>query len=290
VFYERNNRFHHLHRRASTAHDSLVEHPHCEANATWADRSSHWRCGLKKTKKEKMELIFCIQSPIPYHTGEIQKVTRSNHDSATQVREAPQPIQWRIFMKKTWKSSVLLLGTAMLGAVALSGTNAMAAGEITEIPVTVTLTQSVVESLAKDMDFGSIDINPAGDVITMDCKATAVSPGGTILGTAGVTKGSTVTGAGCAELVITADNNLTVQVDYAPVSNTLNLRDTLVPGNPVVLVLSEVNAHSGANSLIPFPVTGGSPGTIFVGGKLTVPAGAPTSTYGANLPITVNYL
>lgn len=219
---------------------------------------------------------------------------RQNKNGSTSKGARTTIIKQEENMKKTWKSRVLLIGTAMLGAVALSGTNAMAAGEITEIPATAVLTQSVVESLAgtaPKVDFGSIDINPAGDVITMDCKATVGNPGGTALVAAGVTKGSVVTGAECAELVITAANNLTVQVDYITGGATLNLVDSIDPvGNTTVLVLSDVDANSGANAAIPLPVVGGAPGTIYVGGKLTVPAGAKTATYIGDYPITVNYL
>ena len=78
-------------------------------------------------------------------------------------------------MKNTWKSSVLLIGTAMLGAVALSGTNVMAG--VLDVEVTVDIVNSTVETNPTPLHFGNINADPAGDVITLEAAGAAFSAG-----------------------------------------------------------------------------------------------------------------
>ena len=188
-------------------------------------------------------------------------------------------------MKKTWKSSVLLIGTAMLGAIALSGTTVMAGPQ--NVPVTATVTTSVVEAVGVTLDFGSIDLNPAGDTITIDAAGVPNGGGAALVGTPSSLSGSVVTGTPAAgTITIAASVPLNISVSYPANGTGVSLTG---PGTSTA-TLDNIDANSGAGTTnLVYNYNGVGGATVYIGGELTFPAGSLTGAYAGVIPVTVSY-
>ena len=187
-------------------------------------------------------------------------------------------------MKKTWKSSVLLLGTAMLGAAALSGTNAMA-GNV-NMGVDVIVTTSLVETVTNDLNFGTIDLNPAGDTISIDASAATVDDPAAAVTTISQVNGSTTTGATSGLVTIESAGPFNIAVTYPGSVPLVGTAGNAV-GAPD-LALTQINANS-VGGAVPVAKAGGTDATIHVGGEIVFPANTAAGTYAGTMLITFNY-
>lgn len=180
-------------------------------------------------------------------------------------------------MKKTWKRSALLMGTAMLGAIALSGTNVQAGDVTMDINVEV---NSTLTETATNMDFGTIDLNPAGDTVTIDATAGSATPATT--GT------SVITGGTSGTITVASPNAFTITVTY-PATATLNGSGTAAGET---LTVSDIAANSEGGSGPVTKSSGPSPGSdavIHVGGAIVFPADTVNGPYSGTMTITLNY-
>jgi len=188
-------------------------------------------------------------------------------------------------MRKTWKSSALLLGTAMLGAVALSGTNAMA-GDVT-VDLEAVTQNNIAESSPTSLNFGTVDMDPGGDEITIDAL-------GGLLNSAGSNPAAIINGTGhsassgftAGVIHIASALALDISVTY-PATATIIGND----GASTVLTISDIDKYSGAGteSGVYHHTAVATGADIYVGGTLTIPAGTPAATYTSTMNVTVNY-
>ena len=182
-------------------------------------------------------------------------------------------------MKKTWKSSVLLIGTAMLGAVALSGMNALA-GDV-DMEVNVTVTSSLVETVTNPLSFGTLDLNPAGDTITIDASAAVAA-----VTTIGELNGSTTTGATSGLVTIETGADTTIAVTYPGTVALVGQTGDAVGAPDLVLNAISANSNGGSANI---SKTGLTDALIHVGGQIVFPANTATGSYKGTMNIIFNY-
>lgn len=173
---------------------------------------------------------------------------------------------------------MLLSGALLLGAIALSGTTATA--DVT-MQVSGTLTSTIVETVTTEMDFGSVEILPAGDTITIAAGTTDGSGGTAAVPVA--TGTSVVTGGTSGLITISSPIALDINVTYPP---SVDLTD-----GTTTVALSAIDANSGG---------GTTDGTvshlatvdtlIHVGGVIVFGLNATTGDYSGSIPITISYL
>ncbi len=175
-------------------------------------------------------------------------------------------------MEKIFKKTLLLSGTALIGAVALSVT---ALADVS-MPVTATLTQTFTEAVTTDMTFGTIGVDPTGDTITIDASlgsAVAVATGGSDVSAADSTSG-----------LITITSSITTDVTPS-YDATATLTD---PGSSDTVTVSLISANS-----TPAYTHDGPTGTseIHVGGVLTI-VGTETfagAIYAGSIAVAIAY-
>ena len=141
-------------------------------------------------------------------------------------------------MWKTRKKSTFLASAALLGIVALSGTT-VTAGTV-DVPITATVTSSLVETLTTEMNFGSIELIPAGDTILIDAGSTAASGDGGVAAVPASVGASVVTGGTSALITISSPIGFAVDVSYE-VSVVLSDGTTSA-------TMSDIEANSGGGA------------------------------------------
>ena len=166
-------------------------------------------------------------------------------------------------------AALIILTLAVL-PVSIAGTVNMTA--------TAVITSSTTETVTTNLDFGSIDLDPAGETVTINASAGAATPA--------VANASVVTGGTSGLITITSAVVMHVDVTY-PAANI-----TLSNGSGDTLTI--VAATIAANSM--YPDTGAGTNTdgtnpllIHVGGIIVVPAGQANGTYTGTMAITINY-
>lgn len=187
-------------------------------------------------------------------------------------------------MRKIWKSSAMLLGTAMVGMIALSGTNA-AAGDV-EVQITAEIATTLTETATTPLNFGEIDLSPVGDTFTIDASGldTGATTAAEVTGNEGDTNSSLVTPASSSSGMITIASafditGVSLDIPAGPVTLT-------GAGEGEEVTVSDFTANSTVG---PEPKTGGDDLYLHIGGKLTAPPGTPPDTYSGTVTVTVNY-
>lgn len=176
-------------------------------------------------------------------------------------------------MTNIFKNSKMLAGAALLSSLTLAGTSAMAVD--VSVPVTAVV-QSTINITTTPLDFGTIDIDPIGDTITLNATASSVTIP-TILG------GSAVTGASSGTIVVSSPTSFGIAITYPADGTTLM---TGVLGNTTSVVLNAVTANSTTS---PIAHVGGVDDTINVGGALVLAANTPSDTYTGAMTVVFVY-
>ncbi len=179
-------------------------------------------------------------------------------------------------MVKLGKGRSILLGTALLGAIALSGTT-IYAGDV-NVAVTATLTSTLTETNTTPLHFGSVEISQGGDTITIDAS------GNTAITAATVINGSVVTGSPTSGLITVASpSSFSIQAAYPA---TVTVTDTVTDAT-----LQNIEPLSGGGTTNGAVVhAGGTPSTIYIGGDLVIPAGATAGSYTGTMVVTLTYI
>ena len=165
----------------------------------------------------------------------------------------------------------------LLLLLSLSAVSSAIAGDVI-MNVSAIITSSTTETVTTHLDFGTIDLDPAGDTITINAASGAATPV--------ATGASVITGSGTSGLITIATSVImNVQVTY-PTSNV-----TLSSGSDSLTMTS---ASIIANSMYPDSGAGGDTnGTtdflIHVGGQIVIPLGQPSGTYTGTMTLTLNY-
>lgn len=138
------------------------------------------------------------------------------------------------------------------------------------LPVNVLGADAVV---SQSLSFGTIDLNPGGDTITIDASTGPATP---------IANSNSVVIGGRNGL-ITVTSLIIEHVDIIyPVSVNL------VSGSNVITITAiDINSQyraGGADTL-----GGGIPLTIRVGGKIVIPSGQANGSYSAQIPIILNF-
>jgi len=161
----------------------------------------------------------------------------------------------------------------LFGAMVLPGRTALAD---VDMNVTVNVTSSLVETVTQDLDFGSIELVPGGDTITIDASggvaASPVATGGSIVknghnGLITISSGIDLT----INVVYPADGS--VQIVTSP-SVYVNSIDNYSTGGPVN---GSVNHSAGVDT------------KIYVGGQLRFLKDTGAGSYSATMHIVINY-
>ena len=181
-------------------------------------------------------------------------------------------------MIKRWKSSALLVGTAMLGTIALSGANVQA-GDVT-MGIDVTVLSTLSETVTNDLDFGSIDLSPGGDTVTIDASAGANTP---------AASGTSIPTGGTSGLITVASPNaFTITLNY-PGTATLTGSGSAAGQT---LTVTDIAANSVGGAATVSKSAGASPGSdalIHVGGSIVFPPSTVNGPYSGTMTITLNY-
>lgn len=171
-------------------------------------------------------------------------------------------------------TKVVGLGAAVLCVVASSW-----AGDVT-MDVTAAVAPSLTETVTTDMSFGSIDLNPAGDTITIDAHVGAATPA-----SAGAV--SVVSGGTSGLITVAANTDFTINVVYQ--ANGVVALTEPVSGD--IVYLNNIDQYSeGGTTNGGVAHTGGTDSLISVGGSVQFPTAAAAGTYSGSMTITLNYL
>jgi len=156
------------------------------------------------------------------------------------------------------------------------GTSAFAGA--LSMTATAVITTSTTETVTTDLDFGSIDLDPAGDTITIDASGGSATPA------AGAA--SVVTGGTSGLITIVSQVVMHVDVTYPAADVTLTSgANTLTLTSANIIANSQYDdGGAGADTL-----GGGTPLSINVGGVIVIPAGQANGTYTGTINVTVNY-
>jgi len=183
-------------------------------------------------------------------------------------------------MKRTWRSNLFLSGTALLAAIALSGTTALA--DVT-MNITAAVTSSVVETVTTEMDFGTIEVIPGGDTITIDALQSGANSGGAA-GAPAATGASAVSGGTSGLITIASAIGFDIDVGYEADSLV-----TITDGTTSTF-LNLIDANSGGGAADGTVThTAGADTLIHVGGAIVFPAGSTTGAYTGSTSIVINY-
>jgi len=186
-------------------------------------------------------------------------------------------------MQKFRKSNSLLAGTALLGAVALSGTTAI--GGTLNMTVAAVVQTTLNEEVTTNMDFATIEVVPAGDVIFIDASGLGSGAGGASA-VAEATGDSVVSGVSTSGLI-----TVTSAIDFT-VTATYEADDTVVMSDGTTnTFLNNIEPYSGCGAVTDTACdhTGGTPTEIHVGGEIDFPADSSTGTYNGAMDIVLNY-
>lgn len=175
--------------------------------------------------------------------------------------------------KQLRKSSAFLATAALLGSLALPAK--MAEADVT-MNVGVVVASSIVETVVTNMDFGSLDLVPAGDLIRIDASAAAATPAAVA-----PSNGSVITGGTSGLVTVDADINVTIAVTY-PADNNVVVTD-----GTTTVYLNGISTYSTGG---PINHTGGTTTNIHVGGQLEFTGvNATEGTYTGSFLIQLNY-
>ncbi len=166
----------------------------------------------------------------------------------------------------------LIIGlSAMVIATSTAGTVTMTA--------TAEITTSIVETVTTNLNFGTIDLNPLGDTITIAAIAGPATP---------VATGASVIalGTGTSGLItVTCGVVVDIDVTYPAVDVTLTSG-----GDSLTIVAATIGANSQyENGVTAFTTDGTNPALISVGGIIVIPAGQAAGTYTGSMSLTLNY-
>ena len=149
-----------------------------------------------------------------------------------------------------------------------------------DLPVTATITSTITETATSNLDFGSIDLEPAGDTITIDADAAG---SGTV--TPVPTGSSVIVGGGNGVITVASGVAMTVAVTYPATV-------TITDGTNNLDVVN-IDAHSQ------YGATGDTTGTVSkvagtdllirIGGEIVIPSGQVNATYNGTMIVTLNY-
>ena len=156
--------------------------------------------------------------------------------------------------------NVMVLPAAMAGTVAVG--------------VSAVITSTITETATTDLDFGSIDLDPAGDTIQLDASGGATT-------TASITNSSIVTGETSGLITITSGVVATVAVVYPAADVTLTNG-----ANTLTIAFATIAASSSVTGVA---TDGINPFYIYLGGTIIIPGTQPTGTYTGSMNITINY-
>lgn len=190
-------------------------------------------------------------------------------------------------MNKTWKKGTLVAGLALTGFLVMQGSTAMA-GDVT-MNIDAAITTSIVETVTTDLDLGSIDLDPAGDTITIDAGGVAASGDGGAAALPVATGASVITGGTSGLITVTSAAGVNFDIDVVyPGDGTVNVTSDATGATTVTLDSIEGNSGGGAtNGTVNH--TGGAPTEIHVGGQVVFPSDAEAGTYSGSMTITLNY-
>ncbi len=149
--------------------------------------------------------------------------------------------------------------------------------------VSGTLTSSIVETVTTEMSFGSVEILPAGDTITIAAGGTPGSGFGGVAAIPVSTGSSVVTGGTSGLITISSPIALGINVIYPP---SITLTDGVTS---VDLTLIDANSGGGTtDTTVTHAATVDT--LIHVGGVIVFPLNATTGTYAGDIAITINYI
>lgn len=154
------------------------------------------------------------------------------------------------------------------------------AGNVT-MNATATISSSFTETVTTDLDFGTINLNPGGDTITIDASAGAA--------TSSAASGSIIGGGTSTSGLITVEHSMiiTLWVSYPAGAVTLTSgADTIDITAGSIATNSEYSslatAHTSPDATTDI--------TIDVGGEIVIPGAQPDGVYTGTMTITINYL
>ena len=126
-------------------------------------------------------------------------------------------------------------------------------------------------SLINPITFGSIDLHPSGDAITINASAGSAFP---------VSSGSVVTGGHSGQIIITSQD-----VEHVNITYPVNINLTSGSNTITLINIGANSQYSGGT----YTLEGGVPLPINIGGSLVIPAGQTQGSYSGQMTVTLNF-
>lgn len=182
-------------------------------------------------------------------------------------------------MRRNRTGTLVVRGmVALSGIVCLTGELWAAASGTQDVSVDAVIQQTISTASPKNLNFGTVELDPAGDTITIDASAGSST-------TATKLNGSNVSGSvQSGSVTVTSPLSFDILVEY-PASVTLD--GAASASNH--LTVQSISDNSQGSITAPTAHTGGVTSTFNIGGVLNLPVTTVADIYHGTMTVKLTY-